>query len=165
MTSLGVENRWPVRTTNLPRRGGRHLINPSLVLPATSRLTLSECHSGQTSDLALKKATRDLNRAKRATAQLQRKLDLLTRYSIDKENRKLGQEVEKARSNELAKQAAWELQKAKEARLEKSITNCKLVAPADGEVVLGPGIEQGVHLGERQLIFQISTGDRVEPSR
>src|SRR5262249_17939351 len=45
---LGRGNRWPQRTTNVPRRGGRHLFKSSLVLSAASRVTLSECHSSRT---------------------------------------------------------------------------------------------------------------------
>jgi RND family efflux transporter MFP subunit len=80
------------------------------------------------------------------------------------EIKKLQAEVEKAKSEELAKQQAWELEKDKEAKLEKQIKNCKLLAPLDGLVVYGndpdrpflpPVIVVGGKVRERQIIFHV----------
>ena len=57
------------------------------------------------------------------------------KYTKDKTIKELKSEVEKAHSDELAKQATWELEKTKEAKLERQIKNCKILAPGDGLVV------------------------------
>ena len=72
-------------------------------------------------------------------------------------------EVEQARADELAKQATWELEKSKEAKLERQIKACVLLAPADGVVVYAndpagrgqPQIEEGATVRERQKIFSV----------
>ena len=60
---------------------------------------------------------------------------MLKKYTYGKTIKELENEVKKALSDELARKATWELEKAKEAKLEKQIANCKLYAPSDGMVV------------------------------
>ena len=113
---------------------------------------------------------------------------MLEKYTKDKTIKELESEVEKAHSDELAKQETWELEKDKEAKLEKQIENCKLLAPGDGIVVYAndpsrfggsnqPQIEEGATVRERQKIFSLpditkmqvntkvheSMVDRIEP--
>src|SRR5262249_39122485 len=75
-------------------------------------------------------------------------------------------EVEKARSDELSKQAAWELERGKEEKLERQIAACTLIAPVDGLVVYAndpnrafgrnqPQIEEGATVRERQKILSL----------
>jgi HlyD family secretion protein len=110
----------------------------------------------------------DLNaqRAKVALEQAQTKLDVLERYTKDKTIKELQSEVEKAKSDELAKSATWELEKSKEAKLRKQIEKCVLKAPSDGLVVYAndpnrfggsqqPQIEEGAMVRERQKIFSL----------
>ena len=91
---------------------------------------------------------------------------MLEKYTKDKTIKELKSEVEKAQSDELAKQPTWELEKAKEAKLEQQIENCKLLAPGDGLVVYAndpsrfggstqPQIEEGATVRERQKIFSL----------
>src|SRR5262249_34257606 len=90
----------------------------------------------------------------------QNRLRVLEQYSRDKMVKGLEIEVKRRRSDELAKQAAWELAKSKEQKLERQIAHCTLVAPNDGLVVyandpnrLGqPNIEEGASVRERQKI-------------
>jgi RND family efflux transporter MFP subunit len=86
----------------------------------------------------------------------------------EQEIKKLQAEVEKARSEELARQQAWEREKDKEAKLEKQIKNCTLLAPLDGIVVYGndpdrpfrpPVIVVGAKVRERQIIFHVHDVD------
>jgi RND family efflux transporter MFP subunit len=107
-----------------------------------------------------------LQKSKFGLEQAQSKLRVLKDYTYDKTIKELESEVKKARSDELAKQATWELEKAKEAKLEKQIKNCKLYAPNDGLVVYAndpnrfggsnaPQVEEGAAVRERQKIFSL----------
>ena len=53
---------------------------------------------------------------------------MLVDYTKDKTIKELESEVEKARSDELAKKATWELEAGKEKKLEKQIAACKIKA-------------------------------------
>src|SRR5262249_49139780 len=69
-------------------------------------------------------------------------------------------EVEKARADELSKQAAWELEKSKEAKLRSQIQSCTIYAPNDGLVVYANGpprnaIEEGATVRLRQKILMV----------
>ncbi len=98
--------------------------------------------------------------------QAQTKMDVLLKYTKDKTIKELKAEVEKARSDELAKEATLGLEKDKEAKLVRQIKNCTLLAPGDGLVVYAndPGrfggsnqvqIEEGATVRERQKIFSL----------
>ena len=91
---------------------------------------------------------------------------MLVDYTKDKTIKELESEVEKARSDELAKKATWELETGKEKKLEKQIAACKIMAPSDGLVVYAndptrafmsntPQVEEGAQVRERQKIFSL----------
>jgi RND family efflux transporter MFP subunit len=114
------------------------------------------------------KISEELNyqKAKFALEQAQSKLNVLLNYTRGKTIKELRSDVEKARSDELAKEQTWQLEKTKEAKLEKQIANCKLYAPGDGIVVYAndpmrnfgstqPQIEEGATVRERQKIFSL----------
>ena len=69
------------------------------------------------------KASEELNlkKARFALEQAQSKLKVLTQYSKGKTVKELGREAEKAKSDELAKEAAWKLEKAKEIELARQV--------------------------------------------
>ena len=107
-----------------------------------------------------------LERAIFAFEQAQTKKNVLEQFTKDKTIKELKSEVEKARSDELAKQATWDLEKTKEAKLRRQIVNCKLYAPSDGLVVYAndpnrfggsnaPQVEEGATVRERQKIFSL----------
>jgi len=117
-------------------------------------------------ELAYKKAQFTLEQA-------QSKRKVLVDYTKGKTIKELESEVEKARSDELAKQATWELEKTKEAKLEKQIAGCTLLAPIDGLVVYfndpgrgfgstQPQIEEGASVRERQKIISIPDISRMQ---
>ncbi len=101
--------------------------------------------------------------------QAQTQLDVLLKYTKDKQIKSLQSDVEKAKADELSKQSSWELEKTKEAKLERQIKACILKAPGDGIVVyandpnkMGGGggqqqvqIEEGATVRERQKIFSL----------
>ena len=114
------------------------------------------------------KVSEELNfqKAKFTLEQAQSKLNVLENYTKAKTIKELESEVEKALSDELAKKQTYQLEKDKEAKLEKQIVNCKLFAPGDGIVVYAndpmrsfgsnpPQIEEGATVRERQKIFSL----------
>jgi RND family efflux transporter MFP subunit len=106
-----------------------------------------------------------LDRERRSLTQAEGKRELLRKYTYPKTRRELQSAVEKAHSDELARQAAWELAKIKEDKLEKQIANCTLVAPVNGCVLYANDrsralrglaqIEEGATVRERQKIVSI----------
>ncbi len=106
-----------------------------------------------------------MGRSRFSFEQAQSKLKKLNDYTKPKTTKELRVEVEKARSNELAKEQVYQLEKTKEAKLVKLLGNCKLFAPADGIVVYAdylnrhpgqvpPEIAGGAVL-ERDLVFRL----------
>src|SRR5204862_2736456 len=98
--------------------------------------------------------------------QAESKLKVLMDYTKAKTIKELRSEVEKSRSDELAKQATWELEKGKEDKLERQIAACTLRAPIDGLVVYAndpsrsfgsnqPQDEEGATVRERQKSISI----------
>ena len=107
-----------------------------------------------------------LQKSRFSLEQSQTKLKVLKEYTYSKTIKELESEVKKTLSDELAKKATWELEKAKEAKLERQIKNCKLYAPNDGLVVYAndpnrfggnnaPQVEEGATVRERQKIFSL----------
>jgi len=100
--------------------------------------------------------------------------ELLEKYTLAQNTKRLQADVENAKIAELAKQSAWELEKVKTAKLERQIKSCKLLAPGDGLLVhanepqrIGGKrqlqIEEGATVRERQKIFAVI--DLAEPMR
>ena len=109
-------------------------------------------------DLALRKAFFALEQA-------MNKRTVLETYTLDKTVKELASNVEKSRADELARKATWDLEIMKTKHLERDITRCKMNAPADGELILAPGVKEGATVRERQLIFRVLTETRAEPPR
>ena len=85
-----------------------------------------------------------LKKARFALEQAQSKKKVLVEYTKGKTIKELKSEVEKARSDELAKKATWDLEDGKEKKLEKQIAACKIKAPSDGLVVYANDPEPGL---------------------
>ncbi len=101
------------------------------------------------------------------------KKKVLIDFTKGKTIKELQSEVEKARSDELAKNATYELEMTKEKKLERQIANCEIKAPADGLVVYAndpnrafgsgqPQIEEGATVRERQKIFSLPDISRMQ---
>jgi RND family efflux transporter MFP subunit len=89
---------------------------------------------------------------------------LLEKITFPKTMRELTDEVERAKSAELAKKATWELETSKERKLVRQILNCDIKAPHDGVLEYAneplppgrrPNIEEGATVRERQKIFSV----------
>jgi hypothetical protein len=96
-------------------------------------------------------------RAQFALEKVEHRLKVLLHFTKDRKVKELRTAVERAHSTELAKQATWELEKTKEAKLERQIALCTILAPIDGTLryaSLTP-IEEGAFVGVRQLLFRI----------
>jgi RND family efflux transporter MFP subunit len=117
-------------------------------------------------DDRLADAEESLLRTKVALELAQTRLNVLQKFTRDKTVNELKSEVERRRSEELAKQATWDLEKSKEAKLRRQIANCVIKAPNDGIVVYAndpnrfgvrnaPQIEEGATVRERQKIISI----------
>jgi hypothetical protein len=101
-------------------------------------------------------------RARSALEKAQHRLKVLLQFTKNRRVKELRTAVERAHSTELAKQATWELEKAKEAKLERQIALCTIIAPIDGTLrytSLTP-IEEGAIVGVRQLLFRILPEDQ-----
>jgi RND family efflux transporter MFP subunit len=105
-------------------------------------------------------------REKLALETAQSKLNLLQQYTKAKTVKDLESKVERELSDEKAKALTYQLEREKEARLEKQIASCQLRSPIGGVIVyandprpLGGGrrpiIEEGATVRERQLIFRV----------
>jgi hypothetical protein len=94
-------------------------------------------------------------RARFALEKAQGQRKVLVDFTRWKKSKDLKSAVEKARSEELAKQAIWNLEDAKERKLERQIANCTIIAPRDGKLVYAAPISNrvvqkaGWHAGER----------------
>ncbi len=99
--------------------------------------------------------------------QAAKKMDVLEQYTKQKAETELQANVERGKSDELAKLATYNLEKTKLEKLSKQIEKCRLVAPGDGLIVYAndsgqmrgggsaPMIEEGAVVRERQKIFSI----------
>ncbi|GAC1470529.1 MAG: hypothetical protein NVSMB9_15720 [Isosphaeraceae bacterium] len=114
-----------------------------------------------------------LDRAKFSLEQAQTKKNVLQKWTKDKTIKELKSEVEKARSDELAKKATWDLEVQKEKKLRLQIERCKLVAPDEGLVVYAndpnrfggqqtPQVEEGATVRERQKIFSLPDINKMQ---
>ena len=97
---------------------------------------------------------------------------MLRKYTKGKKITELKAEVEKARSDMLAKQETYNLEKSKEQKLRDQISKTILRAPNDGLVVYAnetnrfggnnqPQIEEGAQVRERQKIFSLPDISRM----
>jgi RNA polymerase sigma factor (sigma-70 family) len=91
----------------------------------------------------------------------QSNLEVLRNFTAPRTTKELEGAIERKRSDELAKQAIFDLEQSKERRLIRQINNCKILAPNEGMVVYAdaregqPRIEEGAQVRERQLIFSL----------
>jgi HlyD family secretion protein len=128
---------------------------------------------GYVSKAAMVSEELTLKKARFALEQAETKKKVLVEYTKHKTIKELRSEVEKAKSDELAKQATYALEDSKEKKLEKQIFNCDILAPADGLVVYANDpmrafgsnqaqIEEGATVRERQKIFSLPDISRMQ---
>ncbi|MGP0068612.1 MAG: sigma-70 family RNA polymerase sigma factor [Isosphaeraceae bacterium] len=111
--------------------------------------------------LGVKRAELDVFRAKIAIKKAKARRSLLVDYTKPRTIKQLKAEVEKARGDELSKQSIWDLEKTKQARLERQIANCAIVAPIDGYIRNSRVMGLKVH--QQQTLFEIVPADGAKP--
>ncbi len=146
-------------------RRARQRVNDVLA-PKGGAKTVEEIVAELDIDNRIDATEQTLLHARMTLEQAENQRKLLTQYTKGKTIKQLVSEVEKAKSDELAKQATWELEKGKEKKLETQIAACTLVAPINGLVVYAndprrdfgraqPQIEEGATVRERQKLISI----------
>ena len=83
----------------------------------------------------LESAELTLLRERMALDQAKTKLDVLEKITLPRTIRELKTDVERKRSDELAKKATWELEQTKARKLERQIHACTIEAASDGMLV------------------------------
>ncbi len=116
---------------------------------------------GGNNELALKRADLAIARSRLALVKARNRLHILTHYTKDHRTKELVIEVEKTWSNELAKGATWELEKNKEAKLERQIAACTIKAPIDGTVVYADFVSQDATTKSQPRLLHIEVGASV----
>jgi multidrug efflux pump subunit AcrA (membrane-fusion protein) len=119
--------------------------------------TLEDIISELDIDDVLKAAEEAVGREKKSVELARIRLESLEKFTYPKMLKELKSAVEKARADELAKQAAWESEKVKDVRLRRQIQSCTVSAPYDGLVVYYGGsqnpIAEGAPVRPRQRIL------------
>ena len=112
---------------------------------------------GGGSSLDIKRTELTVLRAGVSLEKARARQKLLRDFTRPKTIKKLKSDVEKLRSNELAKQTILALEAEREKKLERMIGLCRILAPKDGTLVYAPGagIEEGSVVGERQFLFTV----------
>jgi HlyD family secretion protein len=101
-------------------------------------------------------------RARMAIKHVRQKMEALE-ITRRKHIAELGAAVDRAKADELAKEAAYKLEQVKLEKLRRQLDKCKLYAPTDGFVLYAndparagqPFIEEGAAVRERQLLFRL----------
>ncbi len=94
-----------------------------------------------------------LGRQQRSIAQAEARRDTLKNYIFPRKVKELERQVSKAHADELAKQATWELEKAREEKLRSQIHNCTLKAPIDGLVIYASDPTRGSEITEGATVL------------
>jgi multidrug resistance efflux pump len=96
-----------------------------------------------------------VQRLKLRLEQARTKRQTLEKYTKDKMTKKFQSEIEKARADELAKQAAYSLAQTAQERLQKQIESCRVLAPSNGRLRHSDPIEEAADVREGQLLFRV----------
>jgi len=118
--------------------------------------------AGSDKSLAVKRAELDIFRSKIAVKKAEGRRDVLVNYTNPRTLKELQSEVQKARAEELGKQAALDLEMQKLTRLDRLIANCSIKAPFDG-TVQRVAVSKGRKVLDRQVLFTIVPSDEDKP--
>ncbi len=137
------------------QKRAREAINQGLAKPTPTEI-LAEISI----DDHVRAARHELHQDGYEIKQAEYKIAMLEKYTAPTKIKLLKSDVEKARSDELAKKAAWELETSKERVLTRQIAACRLVAPIDGVVYYASdaaqrAIKRGDKVHERQTIARV----------
>jgi multidrug resistance efflux pump len=105
-----------------------------------------------------------VQRARLALEKTQGKKDTLQKFTKEKKVKELQSKVERARAQELARQADYGREQAVQDQLKKQLERCKLLAPADGRVSYPENIEEGAEVSQGQLVFRVVPDAESKPA-
>ena len=69
--------------------------------------------------------------------------------------KELQSKVERARAEELARQADYGREQSAQEQLKKQIEHCKLLAPTSGRLIYTEAIEEGAEVTQGALLFRV----------
>jgi hypothetical protein len=136
---------------------------------AEAQLKETKQRFGGHNEVEVKKGELAVARAKLANEKAVNRQHILEQYTKGRQIKELVSEVEKSLSDELAKGATWELEHAKERKLERLIASCAIAAPCDGTLVRANPptgdalIQVGATVRRRQPLFRIFAPAEVKP--
>ena len=79
----------------------------------------------------------------------------LEKFTKEKKVKELQSKVERARAEELARQADYGREQTAQDQLKKQIEHCKLLAPASGRLIYTEAIEEGAEVTQGQMVFRV----------
>jgi HlyD family secretion protein len=139
---------------------------------AEGELTLAEMEfqaakaASTSGAIAIKRAELKLERARFSLEKVQSRKKVLMQYTYVKTVKELDSAVKKAHGEELAKQAALELEISKDKKLRQDIANCTITAPMDGRLDYDVNAPlTGIDVGPGQQLFRIAPLDQPAPSK
>jgi multidrug resistance efflux pump len=96
-----------------------------------------------------------VQRARLALEKVQGKKTTLEKYTREKNLKALQSAVEKAKAEELSRQAAFNQEEALREHLKQQIESCKVLAPRSGRISYPEEIEAGADVTKGQLLFRV----------
>jgi len=106
-----------------------------------------------------------LQRSRFELEQAKTKKEVLEEYTRKKTRKELMAELKKAHSVELARKATLEREKQKTKAIRREVERCEIHAPADGELILALGIEEGAAVRKGQLVFRVLAENPTDSPR
>ena len=161
---LKSDQAWLDRVTAIQKKF------PDVAKEVTSESRPSEVNALLAMEARIEEARLKVENDEIEIEQIKLKKERLEKYTAPKTIKELGIELERKRSVELAKQAAWELARSIERKLQRQIAACHMVAPIEGVVIYANdprsrrvNIEVGAIVRERQKILSVFDIQKTPP--
>ncbi len=161
---LKSDQAWLDRVTAIQKKF------PDVAKEVTSESRPSEVNALLAMEARIEEARLKVENDEIEIEQIKLKKERLEKYTAPKTIKELGIELERKRSVELAKQAAWELARSIERKLQRQIAACHMVAPIEGTVIYANdprsrrvNIEVGAIVRERQKILSVFDIQKTPP--
>jgi multidrug resistance efflux pump len=100
-------------------------------------------------------ATLTVQQARLSLEKSQGKKSTLQRFTKERKLKELQSKVERARAEELARQADCGREQSALEQLKKQIEHCKLLAPTSGRLIYSETIEEGADVSQGELLFRV----------
>jgi len=100
-------------------------------------------------------ATLVVQQAKLSLEKAQGKKTTLQKFTKERKVKELQSKVERARAEELARQADYGREQTAQDQLKKQVERCKLLAPTSGRLIYTEAIEEGAEVTQGALLFRV----------